>query len=126
MHNESKGRSPGRESGLPRVVSVEAKRVRYARPRRYFVGQELKEAREAVEILLRTASPLHFTGDGPVLFIGDEPIVEGGAVGLNLYRFFVFDFAHLPAGASISLGLSDSPASKVPTSFSFDPGGGVA
>src|ERR1700736_1359410 len=76
---------------LPAVLSVEASRVRYDPPRRYYVGKELRETREGVQILVRTAEPLPVGAISPALFIGDAIVADYEVAGPRLYRFFLFD-----------------------------------
>ena len=110
-------------SGLPEVLGVKTARVRFNPPKRFLSGGEYVEAREAFELLVRTSEPLPVADVMPVIFIGEVPIGAGGAVGANLYRFFVYEFDRAPQGAVISLGWPDAPARKRPTRFRFDPAG---
>jgi len=106
---------------LPEILEVEATRVRYPQPRIYFVGREQREAREAVEILVRTSRSLPVMAMPPVIFVGETPILEYGQAGPKRYRFYVFQPERLQAGSPISIGWPDDPASKVPTRFRYEP-----
>jgi hypothetical protein len=106
---------------LPAVLSVEASRVRYDPPRRYYAGKELREIREGVEILVRTAEPLPVRAISPVLFIGDTIVGDYEVAGPSLYRFFLFDLALAP-GAPIALGWPFAPRRARPTNFTLSIG----
>ena len=77
MNSSDRGRPHGRFRGLnvavlppppgepakdpwafPDVVVFDASRVRYPRPRSYYEGTQLKQAGEAVELLVRTSAEL--------------------------------------------------------------------
>ncbi len=106
---------------LPEVLSVEARRVRYPEPRIFFVGQEQKSAREAVEILVRTAHRLPAAAVPPALFVGETPIRAYRPAGRLQYRFYVYEPERLAEGSPISIGWPDDPARKVPTRFHYQP-----
>jgi hypothetical protein len=105
---------------LPAIVSVEASRVRYDPPRRHYVGKELMEIREGIELLVRTAAPLPVRAITPVLFIGDTVVSDYEVAGPNLYRFFLFDLERITLGAPIALGWPFAPRAIRPTSFRFE------
>ena len=106
---------------LPEVLSVEARHVRYREPRIYFVGREQREAREAVEILVRTSGRLPVVDVPPALFVGETPITAQRPDGRHQYRFYAYEPQRLEEGAAIALGWSDDPASKVATPFRYQP-----
>lgn len=117
---------PTRNSGsLPTVIGVKAVRVRYKRPRVYYLRRQRREAREAVEIMVRTADRLPIASISPTLFVGEVPLVEYEGAGPNLYRFFAFEFTKLRQGDPISLGWPYFPERKVRTKFRYQPGGGI-
>jgi hypothetical protein len=109
---------------LPMIIGVKAVRVRYERPRVYYLRRKRLQAREAVEIIVRTAHRLPITSISPALFVGEVPLIEYEGVGPNVYRFFAFDFAKLRPGDPISLGWPYSPK-KVRTNFRYQPGSGI-
>lgn len=75
---------------------------------------------EAVEFLVQTSGPIPARGSGPALFVGDTPVVEGGLVEDNLYRFLAFEVAELTPGAPISFGWTDDlPEDRHETRFRF-------
>lgn len=111
---------PTRKPGLlPEIVGVEAVRVRYDLPRVYYADRQRREAREAVEIMIRTSDELPIADISPALFVGEVPLISYEGAGPNLYRFFAFDFAKLRQGDSISLGWPSSPERKVRTNFRY-------
>lgn len=111
---------PMRNRGLlPEIVGVEAVRMRYDRPRVYYADRKRREAREAVEIMVRTSDEFPIADVSPALFVGEVPLVEYEGVGPNLYRFFAFQFEKLREGEPISLGWPDSPEHKVRTNFHY-------
>lgn len=109
----------GKQSLLPQIVGVEAARVRYDRPRVYYVGRQRREASEAVEIMVRTSREMPARNLSPALFVGEVPLIEGEWVGPNLYRFFAFEFEKLREGDLISLGWPHSPEYKERTNFRY-------
>jgi hypothetical protein len=117
---------PTRTPGfLPMIIDVKAVRVRYERPRVYYLNRQRREAREAVEIRVRTAERLPISSISPALFVGEVPLVEYEGAGPNVYRFFAFEFAKLRQGDPISLGWPYSPGRKVRSNFRYQPRIGV-
>ncbi|MGH8627802.1 MAG: hypothetical protein ACREYC_21845 [Gammaproteobacteria bacterium] len=114
-------RNPGL---LPQIVGVEAVRMRYERPRVYYADRQRREAREAVEIMVRTSEELPIADVSPALFVGEVPLVEYEGAGPNVYRFFAFQFEKLREGDPISLGWPYSPEHKVRTNFRYHVKGG--
>jgi hypothetical protein len=106
---------------LPRVLEVRAEQVRYPEPRVYYVGQERREAREAVELLVRTAMELPARALSPALYVGETPVVEYETAGDRLYRFFAYEPEQLQPGAPISLGWPRRPRRRMATGFSYQP-----
>jgi hypothetical protein len=106
------------------ITGVRAVRVRYERPRVYYLRRQRRQTREAVEIVVRTADRLPIASISPALFVGEVPLVEYEGVGRNLYRFFAFEFAKLRPGDPIALGWPYSPK-KVRTNFRYQPGSGI-
>lgn len=104
---------------LPDVLSIEAARVRYPTPLRRYVGKELVETAEAVELLVRTTAALPIRGITPVLFIGKAVVPDYHIAGANLYRFFLFDFERVASGAPIALGWPYAPKSARLTNFRY-------
>ena len=109
---------------LPEILGVEAVRMRYDRPRVYYADRQRREAREGVEIMVRTSRDFQIADVMPVLFVGETPIVEYVGVSPNLYRFFAFEFQKLQEGAPISLGWLHSPERKVRSNFVYQVRGG--
>jgi hypothetical protein len=106
---------------LPEVVGVEARRMRYREPRIYFAGRERREAREGVEILVRTSGPLPVLDLTPVLFVGEVQIPRYEPAGPSLYRFYDFEPERLQEGAPVALGWPYAPDRKTPTRFRYQP-----
>lgn len=114
----------GNRGFLPMIIDVKTVRVRYERPRAYYLRRQRRVAREAVEIMVRTADRLPIASISPALFVGEVPLVEYERVSRNLYRFFAFEFAKLRPGDPIALGWPYSPK-KVRTNFRYQPGSGI-
>jgi hypothetical protein len=104
---------------VPEILHLEARRVRYDTPRVYFAGREQRQALTAVEITVETDRPFPMMAIPPVIFVGEAPIVEYGAIGRNRYLFFEPDPERLVQGASISVGFPHSPQYKVETRFRY-------
>jgi hypothetical protein len=113
------GRPLNMGNDLPAIVSVEASRVRYDPPHRFYVGAEPVEVSDAVELLVRTAAALPVRAISPVLFIGETVIADYEVVGANLYRFFVFNLERVLPGAPIGIGWPFAPLTARPTNFRF-------
>jgi hypothetical protein len=94
---------------LPRVLAVDFRSVKFDVPRTYFVGRERRQTSEALEIMVRTASPLPIRALSPAIYVGDLPVEDYEVAGHNLYRFLMFDIGGLRAGAPISLGWPGRP-----------------
>jgi hypothetical protein len=117
---------PTRKAGLlPMIIGVEAVRVRYDRPRVYYAHRQRRKAREAVEIMVRTAGRLPIASISPALFVGGVPLVEYEGAGPNRYRFFAFEFSKLRRGDPISLGWPYSLERKVRSNFRYQPRVGI-
>jgi hypothetical protein len=114
----------GNPGFLPMIIDVKAMRVRYERPRVYYLRRQRRATREAVEIIVRTANRLPITSISPALYVGEVPVVEYEGVGPNVYRFFAFEFAKLRPGDPISLGWPYSPK-RVRTNFRYQPSNGI-
>ncbi|MDQ3775003.1 MAG: hypothetical protein M3461_11890 [Pseudomonadota bacterium] len=110
---------------LPEIVGVEAVRRGYERPRVYYADRQRREAREAVEIMVRTSEELPIADVSPVLFVGEVPLISYEGAGPHLYRFFAFEFEKLRVGDAISLGWPDSPGQKVRSNFRYQVRGGA-
>lgn len=119
------GQNPPREPGgrLPEIVAVEAARVRYPEPRVYFVGPEQRQAREAVELVVRTSAPLPVLDLPPILFVGETAVPEYAPEGRATYRFVAFEEQRLEPGAPIALGWPQAPRARRPSRFRFQLGG---
>jgi len=117
------GRSQEPPSNMPGVSSVQIRHVRLDPPVRFYRDGRLVSAADAIEMLVRTTTPIPVLDITPVLFIGEVPVPHYTHVGTNLYRFRVFDVAELERGARISIGWPFAPEAKVPTPFVFEPGG---
>jgi hypothetical protein len=104
---------------LPGVLGVEASRVHYDPPRRYYVGKEIRETPEGIQILVRTAEPFPIGAISPVLFIGDVIVADYEVAGPMLYRFLLFDPVRVTLGAPIALGWPFAPRGARPTNFSL-------
>jgi hypothetical protein len=113
------GRTLNVRNELPAIVGVEASRVRYNPPRRFYVGRDAVEVRDAVELLVRTAAALPIRDITPVLFIGETAISDYETVSANLYRFFVFNLDRIAVGAPIGIGWPYAPTSVRMTQFRF-------
>lgn len=94
---------------LPRVLDVAFRPVTYPEPRIYYAGQERRQTREAVEIMVRTAAPLPIRALSPVVYVGELAVADYDVAGRNLYRYLVFDPRALVADAPVSLGWPGRP-----------------
>lgn len=113
-------RSVNVDNELPAIVNVQASRARYDPPRRIFVGRELVEVRDAIELLVRTSAALPIRNVSPVLFIGDMAITDYETAGTNLYRFLIFtNPERLVSGTPIALGWPYAPRSARTSNFRF-------
>lgn len=104
---------------LPDVLSVEASKVRFAKPRLHYTGTRPALSHEAIQILVRTNGPFPVRAWSPAIFVGEIAILEYETVQPNVYRFFAYDMAALREGAAISLGWPQFPERKVRTQFVF-------
>jgi hypothetical protein len=104
---------------LPDIVGVDAARVRYPQPRSYYDGVQLKQAGEAVELLVRTSSQFPARALSPVLYVGETAIARYEPVSLNQYRFVAYNMQDLKEGSPISLGWPLLPQRRVQTPFRY-------
>jgi hypothetical protein len=112
---------PG-QSLLPRVLSVAFRTVRYETPRPYWVGRERRQTSQALEILVQTESPLPARALSPVIYVGEVAVKDYKVAGRNLYKYVAFDPTTLAAGAPLTFGWPDLPASRrVALPFRYSP-----
>jgi hypothetical protein len=105
---------------LPSIANVQASRARYDPPRAIFIGRELVQVRDAIELLVRTTAALPVRDVSPVLFIGETAVADYETAGQNLYRFFVFtNPERLVQGAPIAIGWPYAPRSARLSNFRF-------
>jgi hypothetical protein len=106
--------------GLPRVTGVEVSLVNLSPPRQFYYRGRLVAHNRAVQLLVRTSGPLPVRDVTPVIFIGDVQVAQYRRVGVNLYRFFIYDVEKLRPGAPIAFGWPFAPQAKIPTDFRFN------
>ena len=106
---------------LPRVLELEVRTVRYRRPRTTVSDGELREIRDAVEITIRTDGEFPIRALAPVLWVGDEPVMESERLGENQYRFHAYDPARLRVNAVIALGWLNMRQKAIKTRFRYEP-----
>jgi hypothetical protein len=105
---------------LPRIQSIEIRRVDYEAPRRRNFESVFAEFREAMEFLVTTSGPIPIRALGAALFVGENSVVEMQRVDDTHYRFLAFDFDGLEDGAPIAFGwIGDRPEARQPTEFRF-------
>jgi hypothetical protein len=51
------------------VVRIEIAHARYAKPKQYFIARQLRDVKEAVEIVVHTDEEMLGGGSAPVLFV---------------------------------------------------------
>ncbi len=104
---------------LPRIVAVEAFRVRYAPPAFHVVDRQYRGVDEGVEITIQTDGPIPERALAPVLYIGDEPLTESEPAGVLRYRFFGLAPDRLREGAPVALGWTMANSPRVESGFRF-------
>ncbi|MBK8258898.1 MAG: hypothetical protein IPK82_40345 [Polyangiaceae bacterium] len=119
---------------LPNVVDVQMRVATYSTPKIFFVGSERREVTSAVEITVRTSSPIPARALSPVIYVGDSPVIEMEVTGRNEYKFYALEPTRLQQGAAIALGWSGRAADRRPgaanlaervaTRFRYQIGGG--
>jgi hypothetical protein len=106
---------------LPEIIEVTIRPAEY-RPRkpRHFESP-LREARNAVEVVVTLKSPLPIRAMGPVLYVGNTQLTESEALDKEgrQIRFWGFDRAALAAGAPISMGWTGSRSERRRSKFTF-------
>lgn len=104
---------------LPEVLDVRVIHRRFDPPRRVTTEGIDRQVAEAVEIEIRVSEPFGIRALGPVLWVGDEPLVIGERSNEHLYSFFSFEPADLRADARISLGWNSPGAPRKETNFRY-------
>ena len=106
---------------LPDIVAVETRRVALEPPPRRNFRSALPGADDAVEFLIQTDRPFPSRGLGPVLYVGETPLLEVTADDATHYRFVSRQPERLERAAPLSLGWSGQPRSTGRiTSFRFE------
>lgn len=115
-------RGPRPDWKLPAVLDIRIARIPFkAREYRHFKSVYAKYD-EAVEFLVRTDGPFPIRALSPVLYVGDEAIVEGEPAEKGAYRFLAFELDRLEPGAPITLGWPGQPAiARKETGFRYEP-----
>jgi hypothetical protein len=112
--------APKPDFDLPRVRSVDIRRIDYEAPRRRNFESALARYREAMELLVTTSGPIPMRALGAALYVGDTAVVEMQRVDDTHYRFLAFDLDGLEEGAPISLGWTgDRPEDRHATRFRY-------
>jgi hypothetical protein len=117
---EREKRPPRPRFDLPKVTGIEIRRIAWEPPRRRNFESALPKVTEAVEFLVETEEPIPVRGLGPVLYVGDAPIVEVRADDATHYRFVGLQPDSYEPGAPLSLGWSGRPGERQPTPHRFD------
>lgn len=120
---QSDRRGPRPDWKLPAILDIRIARVPFkAREYRHFKSV-YAEYDEAVEFLVRTDGPFPIRALSPVLYVGDEAIVEGEPVEKGTYRFLAFELDRLEPGAPITLGWPGQPPEvRKETDFRYELG----
>jgi hypothetical protein len=104
---------------LPRIVAMEALRVRYSPPAYHVIERELRPVSEAIEIVIQTEEPIPERALAPVLFVGDEELTESEPAGYLRYRFFGFYPDRLKESAELALGWTMANSPRVQSELRF-------
>jgi hypothetical protein len=104
---------------LPRIVAIEALRVRYSTPSYHVIDRELRPVSDAIEVVIQTEEPIPERALAPVLYIGDEELTESEPAGHLRYRFFGFYPDRVKDGAPIALGWTMANSPRVQSDLLF-------
>jgi len=123
MTSDSSEREPARPKpsyGFPDVIGVSIRRIDIERrgPRNF--ESALPTRGEAVEFVVETGEPIPIRALGPVLYVGDVPVVEVTADDETHYRFVGLHPEALDIGAPLSLGWSGRPDERQSTEYRYN------
>lgn len=123
MTSDSSEREPAAPRvgyGLPDVIGVNSRRIEIDRrgPRNF--ESALPSRGEAIEFVVETEGPIPTRALGPVLYVGEVPLVEVTADDETHYRFVGLQPEALDAGAPLSLGWSGRPDERQMTEYRYE------
>jgi hypothetical protein len=111
----------GPASDVPDIVTVETRTVALEPPPRRNFRSALPSDGDAIEFLVETDRPFPSRGLGPVLYVGETPLLEVTADDATHYRFVSREPDRLERGAPLRLGWSGQAKSAGRTSsFRFE------
>jgi hypothetical protein len=105
---------------LPQIKDLKIKEIPYKPPKlRYFQSSSSKYSK-AIEFTVTTDGPIPVRALSPVLYVGKIPIIEGGPIKVNLYRFLAFETNKLKLNEPIYFGwFGDPQGLRIKTKFIY-------
>lgn len=123
MDTDSSDPSQGPESPdlwrLPEVLNVQTRRHRFDPPRRITVAGNDQFVTDAIAIDVEMSEPFQIRALGPVLWVGDEPLVIVDLTDDRTYSFYALTEARLQETAPIALAWNSSNAPRTETRFRY-------
>lgn len=107
---------------LPRLVSVATRQVTYPEPRTYYVGNERRQTRQAVELRIKTSAPIPARAVTPMLVVGEIPVPDYTTEGDNTYTYTAYEPDRLRSGSAIRWGWAGPPEKLTTTRFRYSLG----
>lgn len=104
---------------LPEVIELHSVRIQYETPRITYVDRKPKKISEAVEIRIEVNRAYAMSAVSPALYIGDQVVKEYRSEGDKTLCFYLYDFANVREGTSISIGWADSPKERKETGYLY-------
>lgn len=103
---------PGHGFVLPNILKVEIRAIHFEAPKHRNFSSALRDSRDAVEFVVDTDGPIPVRSLGPVLYVGEVPIMEVSEVGPNRYRFVAMTRKNLKEDTTIRLGWTGQPPAE--------------
>lgn len=105
---------------LPQIKEIMIKEIPYNHPKlRYFKSSSSKYSK-AIEFTVTTDGAIPVRALSPVLYVGKIPIIEGGAIKENIYRFLAFETNEFKDNEPIYFGwYGDQEGLRIKTNFTY-------
>jgi hypothetical protein len=105
---------------LPEILDVRTRRHRFDPPRRVTVAGDDRFVTDAIAVDVELSEPFQIRALGPVLWIGNEPLVMADVADDGISTFYAFVEDRLQEGAPIALAWGNNPsAPRTETRFRY-------
>lgn len=105
---------------LPQIKDIKIKLIPYKPPKLRYFKSSFSKYSKAIEFTVLTDGPIPVRALSPVLYVGKIPVIEGGAIKENVYRFLAFETDKLKDNEPIYFGWHGDPEElRTKTKFTY-------